>query len=264
MEIILAILFFLYLAFFAVWVNKFQKKQTTKLRQLSKNNPYSKKTNKTTTSEYKNDRYESQNQKPNNSPPQKSYFTQLLNSTSKEEKKGAFARLLPERIVVLDEPITDDLANRVVAQLLSLEAEDPDKDIYLYINSPGGSVYDGLGIFDTMQHVKPDIQTVCVGHSAGMATFLLCSGTKGKRSSLIQARISLTPLVRGASKQTSDIAIKEDEILFLNSRLYKELAERIGQTIEQIEDDSVKNLSMSPIEAVSYGVIDNVIEGRPT
>ena len=174
-----------------------------------------------------------------------------------------YSRLLRERIIFLGESVTNDSANRIVAQLLFLEAEDPDKDIYLYINSPGGSVYDGLGIFDTMQHVKPDVHTVCVGLAASMGAFLLCAGTKGKRSSLLHSRIMIHQPLGGAQGQASDIRIQADEILFLKSRLNKELALRSGQPIERIEEDTDRDFFMSPSEAVTYGLIDTVLNKRP-
>ncbi len=174
-----------------------------------------------------------------------------------------YSRLLRERIIFLGETVTNDSANRIVAQLLFLEAEDPDKDIYLYINSPGGSVYDGLGIFDTIQHVKPDVHTVCVGLAASMGAFLLCAGTKGKRSSLLHSRIMIHQPLGGARGQASDIRIQADEILFLKSRLNKELAHRTGQPLERIEEDTDRDFFMSPTEAVSYGLIDTVLNKRP-
>ena len=174
-----------------------------------------------------------------------------------------YSRLLRERIVFLGEPVTSDSANRIVAQLLFLEADDPDKDIFLYINSPGGSVYDGLGIFDTMQHVKPDIHTVCVGLAASMGAFLLCSGAKGKRSSLLHSRIMIHQPLGGARGQASDIRIQADEILFIKDKLNKELSDRTGQPIERIREDTDRDFYMSPSEAVSYGIIDNVFNKRP-
>ena len=149
-----------------------------------------------------------------------------------------YSRLLRERIVFLGEPVTSDSANRIVAQLLFLEAEDPEKDIFLYINSPGGSVYDGLGIFDTMQHVKPDVHTVCVGLAASMGAFLLCAGTKGKRSSLLHSRIMIHQPLGGARGQASDIRIQADEILFIKDKLNKELSDRSGQPIERIKEEA--------------------------
>ncbi len=174
-----------------------------------------------------------------------------------------YSRLLRERIVFLGEPVTSESANRIVAQLLFLEAEDPDKDIYLYINSPGGSVYDGLGIFDTMQHIKPDVHTVCVGLAASMGAFLLCAGTKGKRSSLTHSRIMIHQPLGGARGQASDIRIQADEILYLKKKLNQELADRTGQPLERVEGDTDRDFFMSPAEAVEYGLIDKVIEKRP-
>ncbi len=174
-----------------------------------------------------------------------------------------YSRLLRERIVFLGEPVTSDSANRIVAQLLFLEAEDPDKDIFLYINSPGGSVYDGLGIFDTIQHVKPDIHTVCVGLAASMGAFLLCAGAKGKRSSLLHSRIMIHQPLGGARGQASDIRIQADEILFIKDKLNRELSDRTGQPIERIKEDTDRDFYMSPSEAVEYGIIDNVFNKRP-
>ncbi len=174
-----------------------------------------------------------------------------------------YSRLLRERIVFLGEPVTSDSANRIVAQLLFLEAEDPDKDIFLYINSPGGSVYDGLGIFDTMQHVKPDIHTVCVGLAASMGAFLLCAGAKDKRSSLLHSRIMIHQPLGGARGQASDIRIQADEILFIKEKLNNELSKRTGQSIERVKEDTDRDFYMSPAEAVEYGIIDNIFNKRP-
>jgi ATP-dependent Clp protease protease subunit len=174
-----------------------------------------------------------------------------------------YSRLLRERIIFLGEPVTSESANRVVAQLLFLEAEDPDKDIFLYINSPGGSVYDGLGIFDTMEHIKPDVQTVCVGLAASMGAFLLCAGTAGKRSSLTHSRIMIHQPLGGARGQASDIRIQADEILYLKKKLNSELADRTGQPLDRIEEDTDRDFFMSPQEAMAYGLIDKVIEKRP-
>ena len=174
-----------------------------------------------------------------------------------------YSRLLRERIIFLGETVTSDSANRIVAQLLFLEADDPDKDIFLYINSPGGSVYDGLGIFDTMQHVKPDVHTVCVGLAASMGAFLLCAGSKGKRSSLLHSRIMIHQPLGGARGQASDIRIQADEILFIKDKLNKELSDRTGQPIERIREDTDRDFYMSPTEAIEYGIIDNVFNKRP-
>jgi len=132
----------------------------------------------------------------------------------------------------------------------------------MYINSPGGSVYDGLGIFDTMQHIKPDVQTVCVGLAASMGAFLLCAGTPGKRSSLTHSRIMIHQPLGGARGQASDIRIQADEILFLKQKLNQELAERTGQPLERIQEDTDRDFFMSPLEAVNYGLIDKVIDKR--
>jgi len=174
-----------------------------------------------------------------------------------------YSRLLRERIIFLGEQVTSETANRIVAQLLFLEAEDPDKDIYMYINSPGGSVYDGLGIFDTMQHVKPDIHTVCVGLAASMGAFLLAAGTKGKRSSLRHSRIMIHQPLGGARGQASDIRIQADEILFLKERLNTELSERTGKDYDTIKEDTDRDFYMSPNEAVEYGLIDLVLDKKP-
>ena len=163
----------------------------------------------------------------------------------------------------MGEQVTSETANRIVAQLLFLEAEDPEKDIYMYINSPGGSVYDGLGIFDTMQHVKPDIHTVCVGLAASMGAFLLAAGTKGKRSSLRHSRIMIHQPLGGARGQASDIRIQADEILFLKERLNTELSERTGKDYETIKEDTDRDFYMSPNEAVEYGLIDLVLDKKP-
>ena len=163
----------------------------------------------------------------------------------------------------MGEQVTSETANRIGAQLLFLEAEDPEKDIYMYINSPGGSVYDGLGIFDTMQHVKPDIHTVCVGLAASMGAFLLAAGTKGKRSSLRHSRILIHQPLGGARGQASDIRIQADEILFLKERLNTELSERTGKDYDTIKEDTDRDFYMSPNEAVEYGLIDVVLDKKP-
>ena len=188
----------------------------------------------------------------------------VIEETGRGERAfDIYSRLLRERIVFLGEPVTNDSANRIVAQLLFLEAEDPDKDIFLYINSPGGSVYDGFGIFDTMQHVKPDVQTVCVGLAASMGAFLLCAGAKGKRSSLEHSRIMIHQPLGGARGQATDIRIQADEILFLKSRINNELAKRTGQSIEKISEDTDRDFYMSPSEAISYGIVDNILNKKP-
>jgi len=196
------------------------------------------------------------------------YYRSMIPIVIEESGRGErafdiYSRLLRERIVFLGEPVTSDSANRIVAQLLFLEADDPDKDIFLYINSPGGSVYDGLGIFDTMQHVKPDIHTVCVGLAASMGAFLLCAGAKGKRSSLLHSRIMIHQPLGGARGQASDIRIQADEILFLKERLNTELSERTGKDYDTIKEDTDRDFYMSPNEAVEYGLIDLVLDKKP-
>ena len=173
-----------------------------------------------------------------------------------------YSRLLRERIIFLGEAVTSDSANRIVAQMLFLEAEDPEKDIYLYINSPGGSVYDGLGIFDTMQHVKPDVQTVCVGLAASMGAFLLCAGTKGKRSSLQHSRIMIHQPLGGAQGQATDIDIQAREILRVREQLNQILAGHTGQSMKRIEKDTDRDFFMTSEQAVEYGLVDEVIAAR--
>ena len=188
----------------------------------------------------------------------------VIEKTSNGERSyDIYSRLLKERIVFLNGEVNDAVSNSICAQLLFLEAEDPDKDIYMYINSPGGSVYDGLGIFDTMQHVKPDIHTVCVGLAASMGAFLLAAGTKGKRSSLRHSRIMIHQPLGGARGQASDIRIQADEILFLKERLNTELSERTGKDYDTIKEDTDRDFYMSPNEAVEYGLIDLVLDKKP-
>lgn len=173
-----------------------------------------------------------------------------------------YSRLLRERIVFLRE-VTAESANQVVAQLLFLEAEDPEKDIFLHINSPGGTVYDGLAIYDTMRHVKPDVQTVCVGLAASMGAFLLAAGAPGKRLALPNARIMIHQPLGGAQGQASDIKIQAEEILSLRSQLNHVLAEVTRQPLERIEQDTDRDFFMSSEEAVHYGLIDKVMNRAP-
>jgi len=184
----------------------------------------------------------------------------LEESGGSERVFDIYSRLLRERIIFLGEQVTSETANRIVAQLLFLEAEDPDKDIYMYINSPGGSVYDGLGIFDTMQHVKPDIHTVCVGLAASMGAFLLAAGTKGKRSSLRHSRIMIHQPLGGTSLlQACDIEIEAKEILRFKDMLNMSMADMTGQSFEKIEKDTDRDYFLSAEEAKNYGLIDRVI-----
>ncbi|MEM1169429.1 MAG: ATP-dependent Clp endopeptidase proteolytic subunit ClpP [Cyanobacteria bacterium P01_H01_bin.35] len=169
-----------------------------------------------------------------------------------------YSRLLRDRIIYLGEAIDSDLANLIVAQLLFLDSEDPEKDIYLYVNSPGGSVSAGMGIYDTMRHVRPDVCTICMGIAASMGAFLLSGGTKGKRMSLPHARIMIHQPLGGAQGQATDIEIQAKEILYLKKYLNESLAEHTGQPIEKITQDTERDFFMSASEAMEYGIIDQV------
>jgi len=175
-----------------------------------------------------------------------------------------YSRLLRERIVFLGQQVTDELANSIVAQLLFLEADDPEKDIYLYINSPGGSVSAGMGIFDTMNYIRPDVSTICLGLAASMGAFLLRAGAKGKRLSLPHSRIMIHQPIGGAEGQATDIAIQAKEILKTKRRLNEYLAAHTGQPYDRIADDTERDFFMSPEESVAYGLIDKVIDNRPS
>jgi ATP-dependent Clp protease protease subunit len=175
-----------------------------------------------------------------------------------------YSRLLRERIVFLGQQVDSDIANLIVAQLLFLEAEDPEKDIYLYINSPGGSVTAGMGIFDTMNQIRPDVSTICVGLAASMGAFLLSAGTKGKRMSLPNSRIMIHQPLGGAQGQATDIEIQAKEILYHKRRLNEWLAQHTGQPLERIEQDTERDFFMSAEESKEYGLIDLVIDRRPS
>ncbi|MGE5161016.1 MAG: ATP-dependent Clp endopeptidase proteolytic subunit ClpP [Betaproteobacteria bacterium] len=179
-----------------------------------------------------------------------------------ERAYDIYSRLLRDRVVFLVGPVNDQTANLVVAQLLFLESENPDKDISLYINSPGGSVYSGMAIFDTMQFVKPDVSTICVGMAASMGAFLLAAGAKGKRYALPNSRIMIHQPSSGAQGQASDIEIAAREILDVRTRLNRVLSERTGQPIERIERDTDRDNFMSAEDAVSYGIIDKIFVKR--
>ena len=170
-----------------------------------------------------------------------------------------FSRLLRERIVFLGSQVDDTTSNLIMSQLLFLEAEDPEKDIYLYINSPGGSVYAGMAILDTMNHVRPDVCTICMGLAASMGAFLLASGAKGKRMSLPNARIMIHQPLGGTQGQAVDIEIQAREILYIKRSLNEMLAESTGKSFEQIEEDTERDFFMSPAEAQQYGLIDRVL-----
>jgi ATP-dependent Clp protease, protease subunit len=173
-----------------------------------------------------------------------------------------YSRLLRDRIIFLGSQVDSDLANLIVAQLLFLEAEDPEKDIYVYINSPGGSVSAGMGIFDTMNQIRPDVCTVCMGFAASMGAFLLSAGTKGKRMSLPSSRIMIHQPLGGAQGQATDIAIQAKEILYIKGKLNDLLAKHTGQPLEKIQEDTDRDFYMSAEEAKEYGLIDTVIDRR--
>ncbi|MBE9142012.1 ATP-dependent Clp endopeptidase proteolytic subunit ClpP [Planktothrix mougeotii LEGE 06226] len=175
-----------------------------------------------------------------------------------------YSRLLRDRIIFLGQQVTADLANLIVAQMLFLDADDPEKDIYLYINSPGGSVSAGLGIFDTMNHIRPDVCTICIGLAASMGAFLLSAGAKGKRMSLPHSRIMIHQPLGGAQGQATDIEIQAREILYLKKRLNQHLADHTGQPLSRIEEDTERDFFMSAEEAMQYGLIDQVINRRPS
>ncbi len=175
-----------------------------------------------------------------------------------------YSRLLRERIVFLGQQVTDEIANLVVAQLLFLEAEDPEKDIYLYINSPGGSVSAGMGMFDTMNQIRPDVCTICIGLAASMGAFLLSAGQKGKRMSLPNSRIMIHQPLGGAQGQATDIEIQAKEILYLKQKLNQHLADHTGQPLSKIEEDTERDFFMSAEECKEYGLIDQVIARRPS
>ncbi len=174
-----------------------------------------------------------------------------------------FSRLLRERIIFLGSGIDEHVAGLVMAQLIFLESEDPERDIYIYINSPGGSVSAGLGIYDTMQYIRPDIATVCVGMAASMGAFLLASGTKGKRASLPHSRIMIHQPSGGAQGQETDIIIQAREIEKIRKLLEELLAKHTGRDVQQIREDSERDRWMNAAEALEYGIIDQVFEKRP-
>jgi ATP-dependent Clp protease protease subunit len=187
----------------------------------------------------------------------------VIEQTSRGERSfDIYSRLLNERIVFLGTPVDDQIANLIVAQLLHLESEDPDKDISIYINSPGGSVYAGLAIYDTMQFVKPQIQTICVGIAMSMGALLLAGGSKGKRMALPNAKILIHQVSGGFQGQGTDIEIQAREVISLKRRLEEIIAHHSGQPIEKISKDMERDYFMDPEEAKEYGIIDNVIAHR--
>jgi ATP-dependent Clp protease protease subunit len=187
----------------------------------------------------------------------------VIEQTSKGERAyDIYSRLLKDRIIFLGTAINDDVANLMIAQMLFLESEDPDKDINLYLNSPGGSVTSGMAIYDTMQYIKPGITTVCIGQAASMGALLLAAGAKGKRYSLPNSRIMIHQPMGGTQGQASDIKIQAEEILRLRGKLNDILAFHTNQDIKKIEIDTDRDFFMSGAEACAYGLIDHVINNR--
>ena len=191
------------------------------------------------------------------------YIPMVIEQSGRGERAyDIYSRLLKERVIFLVGPVNDQSANVIVAQLLFLESENPDKDVALYINSPGGSVYAGMAIYDTMRFIKPEVSTLCTGLAASMGAFLLAAGTKGKRFSLPNSRIMIHQPSGGAQGQATDIQIQAREILDLRERLNGMLAENTGQSIERIALDTERDNFMSAPDAVSYGLIDKVLTSR--
>lgn len=181
-----------------------------------------------------------------------------------ERSYDIYSRLLKERVIFLVGEVNDQTANLVVAQLLFLESENPDKDISLYINSPGGSVTAGMSIYDTMQFIKPDVSTMCLGFAASMGAFLLAAGAKGKRYSLPNSKVMIHQVLGGARGQATDIEIQARDILRTKAQMNRILAERTGQTLEKIQQDTERDYYMTAAESADYGLIDKVIDKRPT
>ncbi len=191
------------------------------------------------------------------------YVPIVIETTGRFERAyDIYSRLLKDRIVFLGYPIDDHVANLVIAQLLFLEAQDPDKDIYLYINSPGGSVTAGLAIYDTMQYVKPDVSTIVVGQAASMAAVLLAAGTKGKRFALPNSRVMIHQPLGGAQGPVKDVEIITKELLRIKDTINSILSKHTGQPLERIEKDTDRDFFMTAYEALEYGIVDKVIEKR--
>jgi ATP-dependent Clp protease protease subunit len=187
----------------------------------------------------------------------------VVEQTGRSERAfDIYSRLLKERIIFLGTPIEDTMASLVIAQLLFLEAEDSEKDIYLYINSPGGIITSGMGIYDTMQYIKPDVATICLGQAASMGAFLLAGGAKGKRSALPNSRIMIHQPMGGAEGQATDIKIQAEEIVRIKKQLNTILSKNTGQTIKKIEADTDRDNYLSASEAKSYGLIDTILTKR--
>jgi len=191
------------------------------------------------------------------------YPPYIIERSSRGERSyDIFSRLLMDRIVFLGAPINDDVANIIIAQLLFLDADNPERDIYLYINSPGGIISSGMAIYDTLRFLRAPVNTICMGMAASMGSFLLCAGTKGKRAALPHARIMMHQPSGGTQGTAADIEIQAREILYLRSKLNELYSVHTGQTLEQIERDMDRDRFMSSEEAVSYGIIDKVIQQR--
>ncbi len=189
-----------------------------------------------------------------------SYIPYVVEKTGRGERSyDIYSRLLKDRIVMLSGEVNDQVASTIVAQFLFLEAEDPEKDIFFYINSPGGVVTSGMAIFDTMNYIRPDVATICIGQAASMGAFLLSSGEKGKRYALPHARIMIHQPLGGAQGQASDIAIQAEEILRMKKELNSILAKNTGQTVKTIEKDTDRDNFLSAKEAFDYGLIDEVL-----
>ena len=187
----------------------------------------------------------------------------VVEQTGRSERAfDIYSRLLKERIIFLGTPIEDTMASLVIAQLLFLEAEDSEKDIYLYINSPGGIITSGMGIYDTMQYIKPDVATICLGQAASMGAFLLAGGAKGKRSALPNSRIMIHQPMGGAEGQATDIKIQAEEIVRIKKQLNTILSKNTGQTIKKIEADTDRDNYLSAKEAKAYGLIDTILTKR--
>jgi ATP-dependent Clp protease protease subunit len=188
----------------------------------------------------------------------------VIEQTGRGERAyDIYSRLLRDRIIIIGSPISDDIANLIVAQLLFLESEDPEKDIYMYVNSPGGSVTAGLAIYDTMQYIKPEVSTLCVGQAASMAAWLLAAGTKGKRFALPHARIMLHQPLGGVQGQATDIDIQAREIIRLREQMNNILVKHTGQSLKKIEKDTDRDLFLTGKQALEYGLVDEVIVTRP-
>ena len=189
-----------------------------------------------------------------------SYVPMVVEQSGQGERAyDIYSRLLKDRIIFLSGEVEDNMANTIVAQMLFLEAEDPDKDIYLYINSPGGVVTAGMAIYDTMQYIKPDVSTICIGQAASMGSLLLTAGAKGKRFALPNARIMIHQPLGGARGQSTDVQIQAKELLRIRQMLNEILSQRTGKSMEQIEADTERDNFMSAAEAVEYGLVDKAI-----